>query len=132
MAMLCQRMEDPQILTSLVSMLSCLDLGIIWKFHGHCGYYRRFIYNHKPLYGLLVLFVWTKECEELFAKLKHALSLASILKASDWNLIFHVHVDAQFCNWSYISPTGEDKMDSPISYAIKQLNSAERNYITTK
>ena len=54
-------------------------------FMGHCGYYRRFIYMYaviaKPLYGLLVLFVWIEQCKELFAKLKHALILAPILKA---------------------------------------------------
>ena len=56
-------------------------------FMGHCGYYRRFIYMYamivKPLYGLLVVFIWTDECEESFHKLKTALSSTPILRALD-------------------------------------------------
>ena len=48
----------------------------------------------KPLYGLLVVFIWTEECEESFHKLKIVLSTTPILRAPDWNIIFHVHVDA--------------------------------------
>ena len=66
-------------------------------FMGHCGYYRRFIYMYamiaKPLYSLLVVFIWTEECEESFHKLQTALSTAPILRALNWNIIFHVHVD---------------------------------------
>ena len=65
---------------------------------GNCGYYRMFIYMYamiaKPLYGLLIVFIWTKECEDSFHKLKTALSTAPILRAPNWNVIFHVHVDA--------------------------------------
>ena len=48
----------------------------------------------KPLYGLLVVFIWTNECKEYFNKLKAAFSITPILKSPNWNLIFHVHVDA--------------------------------------
>ena len=67
-------------------------------FMGHCGYYRRFIYMYaevaKPLYALLIIFEWTEECEESSHKLKQALVTAPILKAPDWNIPFHVHIDA--------------------------------------
>src|SRR5271155_3870643 len=43
-------------------------------FMGHCGYYRRFIYMYaaiaRPLYALLVVFVWTNECDQAFQKQK--------------------------------------------------------------
>ena len=65
---------------------------------GHCGYYCRFIYMYadvaRPLYALLIVFEWTKECEEDFQKLKNAFILAPILKAPDWKQSFHVHIDA--------------------------------------
>ena len=65
---------------------------------GHCGYYHRFIYMYakvaKPLYALLVEFEWTEECKESFQKLKKALTTAPILRSPDWNLAFHVHIDA--------------------------------------
>ena len=59
----------------------------VQEFMGHRGYYRRLIYMYaiiaKPLYGLLVVFIWTKECEESFAKLKECLTSAPILKSPD-------------------------------------------------
>ena len=70
----------------------------VQEFMGHCGYYRWFIYMYamiaKPLYDLLVVFIWTNEREASFHKLKTALSTTPILKAPNWDLIFHVHVDA--------------------------------------
>ena len=70
----------------------------VQAFMGHCGYYCRFIYMYaiivKPIYCLITNFEWTEECEKSFAKLKHALIFASILHASDYTKIFHVHVDA--------------------------------------
>ena len=65
---------------------------------GHCGDYRRFIYMYamidRLLYGLLTVFMWTKECKEYFQKLKECLTFAPILKSPDWSVIFHVHIDA--------------------------------------
>ena len=109
----------------------------VQEFMGHCGYYRRFIYMYaviaKPLYGLLVVFIWTKECEESFHKLKTALSTAPILRAPDWNVIFHVHVDASnFAIGAILAQPGKGSMDFPICYASRQLNSVEKNYTTTK
>ena len=48
----------------------------------------------KPLYGLLVIFICIDECEASFHKLMTALSTPPIFKAPNWDLIFHVHVDA--------------------------------------
>ena len=51
---------------------------------GHCGHYKQFIYMYveltQPMYGLLVAFVWTKECEVGFEKLKKALKFTPILR----------------------------------------------------
>ena len=104
-------------------------------FMGHCCYYRRFIFMYasiaKPLDALLVVFAWTDECEEAFHKLKDALILAPILRAPDWNTIFHVHIDASnFAIGCILAQPGEHKMDFPISYASRQLNTEEKNYTT--
>ena len=104
---------------------------------GHCGYYRRFIFMYaviaKPLYALLVQFEWTDECEEAFNKLKKALISAPILRAPDWNKVFHVHIDASnFAIGCILAQPGEHNMDFPISYASRQLNSAKKNYTTTE
>ena len=85
----------------------------------------------KPLYGLLVVFVWIDECEESFHKLKIALSTAPILRAPNWNVIFHVHVDASnLAIGAILAQSREGNRDFPICYASKQLNSAEKNYTT--
>ena len=106
-------------------------------FMGHCGYYRRFIYMYaevaKPLYALLIIFEWTEECEESFHKLKQALVTAPILKAPDWNIPFHVHIDASnFAIGCILAQPHEGNIDLPICYASRQLNSAEKNYTTTE
>ena len=104
---------------------------------GHCGYYHRFIYMYtviaRPLYGLLIVFIWTEECERSFQKLKECLTSAPILKSPDWNVIFHAHIDASnFAIGAILAQPGEKNMDFPISYASRQLNSAEQNYTKTE
>lgn len=106
-------------------------------FMGHCGYYRRFIFMYasiaKPLYTFLVIFDWTDECEQAFHKLKEALISAPILRAPNWNLIFHVHIDASsFAIGCILTQPGEHKMGFPTSYASRQLNAAEKNCTTTE
>ena len=106
-------------------------------FMGHCGYYRRFIFQFaniaQPLYALIVVFVWTEECDQSFKKLKDALINAPILRAPVWDKIFHVHVDASnYAIGCILAQPGEHKMDFPVSYASRQLNEAEKNYTTTE
>ena len=103
---------------------------------GHCGYYRRFIFRFaniaRPLYTLIIAFEWTQECDESFQKLKEALTNAPILRALDWNVIFHVHVDAsKFTIGCILAKPRENKMDFLVSYASRQLNATTKNYTTT-
>ena len=87
----------------------------------------------RPLYGLLIVFIWNEECERSFQKLKECLTFAPILKSPDWNVIFHVHIDASnFAIGAILSQPSEKNMDFPISYASRQLNSVEKNYTNTK
>ena len=93
----------------------------VQSFMGHCGYYRRFIiqyaYIARPLYALLVAFTWTEECDEVFEKLRNALTSAPILRAPDWNKIFLVHVDASnFAIGCVLAQQGEHNMDFRFSY----------------
>ncbi|MCO5548151.1 hypothetical protein L7F22_001609 [Adiantum nelumboides] len=109
----------------------------VHAFMGYCGYYRRFIYLYaiiaKPLYALITKFEWTDECEKAFQILKQQLISAPILKASDWDKIFHVHVDASaFAIGCILAQPGEKNMDFPISYSSRQLNSAKKSYKTTE
>ena len=56
-----------------------------------------------------------------------------ILKALEWDKVFHVHIDAlTFAIGCILAQPHEQNMDFPISYASRQLNSAEKIYTTTK
>ena len=107
----------------------------VQAFMGHCGYYQWFIYMYavivKPIYGLIIAFEWTEECEIFFEKLKQALILAPILKALDYKKMFHVHVDAlAYAVGCILAQSRDNNVDFPISYASRQLYVAERNYST--
>ena len=102
---------------------------------GHCGYYQRFIFQFaniaQPLYALIVIFEWAEECEVSFQKLREALIHAPILRAPNWNKIFHVHVDAsKFAIGCVLAQPREHKMEFLVSYASRQLNDAKKNYTT--
>ena len=105
-----------------------LDLKIpktprdVQVFMGHCGYYRRFIYMYakiaRPLYGLLVKFECTQDCEVNFEKLKQALVSAPILRAPVWDKVFHVHIDASaYTIGCILTQPREFNKDFPIAYA---------------
>ena len=107
----------------------------IQAFMGHCGYYRRFVFMYaiiaKPIYSLIIVFEWTKECDEAFEKLKNGLVNALILRTLDWNKPFHVHIDTlKFVVGCVLAQLGEHNIDFLVSYAIRQLKSTERNCST--
>ncbi|XP_068237201.1 uncharacterized protein [Palaemon carinicauda] len=73
----------------------------VMKFLGTVGYYRKFCENFSdvayPLTELLkkdVKFVWSKECDEAFSKLKFMLMSKPVLKSPDFNLPFKLQVDS--------------------------------------
>ena len=91
---------------------------------GHRGHYHRFIYNYatiaKPLYTLLVNFEWREKCDKAFEKLKNALVNARILRISDWNKPFHVHIDAsKFAVGCVLAQPGENKLGHPMYFASR-------------
>ena len=74
---------------------------------------------------------WTKECKESFQNPQMMLIKAPILGELDWNKVFHVHNDASnFSIGCVLAQPMKHNMDFLVSYASKQLNSAERNYMT--
>ena len=71
---------------------------------------------------------WTDECEQSFQKLRNTLMEAPILRAPDWNKIFHVHIDASnFAIGCVLAQLGEHNMDFLVSYVSRQLNSGKKN-----
>ena len=74
---------DEEKIQAIVNMPRPKNAKEVQAFMGHCGYYRRFIFQYasiaQPLYALVVAYKWTNECKKLFQKLKNALIEAPIL-----------------------------------------------------
>ena len=86
-----------------------------------------------PLYILLSVFEWIEECQKSYDALKKALAIAPILRAPNWELVFHVHIDASnFVIGCALPQLDKQKLDHPIYFVSKQLNKAEKNCTATE
>ena len=111
----------------------------IRAFNGLTNFYRRFIkgYSHisAPLYALLeknATFIWSKQCEEAFTKLKSILTSAPVLTYPDWDKPFILHTDASRKAISYVVGQKDDKgKEQAICYGGRSLKKHERNYGVT-
>ena len=115
------------------------NVKTIRQFLGHAGFYRRLIKDFskiaKPLYKLLekdAKFVWERECQESFEKLKSHLTTAPIVQAPNWQLPFEVMCDASDLAIGAVLGQREDGKPHVVYHASKTLNEAQRNYTTTK
>ena len=73
----------------------------------------------------------TNECEQSFQKLRNTLIEAPILRAPDWNKIFHVHIDAsKFAIGCVLAQPCDHNLVFLVFYASRQLNNPEKNYTT--
>jgi hypothetical protein len=78
-------------------------------------------------------FMWTWECHATWELIKHNYVKANILISPNWDVEFHVYIDASFLVEGAMSTKNLTwKHDQPIVYASKLLNSVGRNYNTTK
>lgn len=109
----------------------------IREFLGLTGYYRRFIDNYakisKPLTSLLqkdTEFVWGESQTEAFEALKNKLVNSPIVHIPDFSREFIITTDACDYGIGACLSQGEINKDKPVSYALRLLNSAERNNST--
>jgi hypothetical protein len=106
-------------------------------FLGLAGYYRRFVPNFSPiakplhkLTGKNVPYVWGKEQDQAFQKLKHILCNEPLLQYPDFGKQFIVTCDASADGIGGVLSQGKIGKDLPIAYASRVLNKPERNYST--
>ena len=123
----------------------------VHSFIGLASYYRRFIPNFakwsKPLNALIVPpahqakvhrgemkkselteFVWSKECQEGFNALKHALTTAPVLAYPDYTQPFILETDASLKGLgAVLSQKGKDREVHVITYASRSLRPSERS-----
>ena len=125
-----------QIIEKLPTPTTVRDIR---SFLGHAGFYRRYIKDFslisKPLCSLLMLnteFIWTKDCENSFNKLKSALISSPILSVPNWNLPFEIMCDASDFAVGAVLGQKNERNSVVLYYASKTLNDAQKNYTTTE
>jgi len=105
----------------------------LWSTLVHIGYYHRFIWNCEsittPLEKLLKkaeFFHWTHECDRAFNILKEKLSSDPILTYPNWNIEFHVHIDATSTTLGdFLMQLSEGNLDHPIYFSSRNLSQVE-------
>ena len=115
------------------------DKEALRSFLGLMGFYRNFVprFSHtaEPLLKLLrksSKFIWEDEQENAYQQLKAALLEPPILKYPDYSKTFFVVTDASQVGLGASLMQEWDGRLHPIAYASRTLNTAERNYSTTK
>ena len=127
---------DPEKLAAVHDMPQPKNIKEMRMFLGFAGFYRRFM---PPNYSAITApltdltkpsreFVWTKECQRAFDRVKLLLTTTPVLVHPDFRLPFHVHCDAsgrgigavlsQFVNGAY----------RPIAYCSKRLLPLQLNW----
>jgi hypothetical protein len=134
---------DPDKITLIVNFPRPTTIRGVRSFVGLASYYRRAIRSFAeiaaPLTKLLkklevgAHLVWELACEEAFITLKEKLPIAPVLVPPNWDLPFHVYVDASNIALGYVLSQKDTKnLDHPIYFANRQLIAAEKNYTTTE
>ena len=105
----------------------------------HINYCRRFIKDFaaiaSPLNRLThkhVCFSWNDACQKAFTNLKSALTRAPILAYPSSSLFVELHTDASSTGIGYALCQVQKGSNRAIAYGRRDLNPAERNYITTE
>ena len=106
----------------------------IRQFLGKINYHHKFIPHiaqvSDPLHNLLrknVKFVWSKECQESFEKIKTLLCSEPVLKIFDPDLPIEIYTDASIKGvGAVLKQKDKDGNSRPVSYFSKKLNEAQK------
>ena len=128
---------DPEKVESIRSWPTPTTAKEIRSFVGLCSYYRRFIAGFSNLVQPLLkcadtAFTWTTEAEEVFHKLKTALTEAPILGYPNSEDEIVLDTDASLTGVGAVLSQLQDGQEKVIAYYSCSLNKAERNYCVTR
>lgn len=111
----------------------------IRRFLGMAGWYQRYIKNFSaiaaPITDLLKnsdRFLWTKDANEAFEKLKSSLTTAPVLTHPDFNERFYIQCDASMTGVGGVLFQLKQGEEHPIAFMSRKLNAAQRNYSVTE
>ncbi len=84
----------------------------------------------EPFHNLLrkdVNFIWSKECENVFIKIKEYLTSAPVLAVFDRDKPIHIYTDASIEGiGAILKQPQEDGFEKPVAYFSKKLNEAQK------
>lgn len=131
---------DPEKLKVIKEFPEPKDLTQLRGFIALASYYRKFVKNFssivEPLNRLLkknVPYVWSKDQQSSFERLKTCLTSPPILAYPDFGKPFIVYTDAStFALGAILSQKDENNKERVIAYASRTLNKHERNYGVTE
>jgi hypothetical protein len=79
------------------------------------------------------MFEWIVECQTTWENIKNRYIQTPILINPNWELEFHVHIDAsQLIVEAILAQNPTSKFDQHVMYSSRLLNYAKRNYTITQ
>ena len=127
---------DPRNIEKVAKAEPPKNVKGVQRFLGLASYYRRFIKNFakivNPITQLLQKdkkFMWTKECNDAFEKIKFELTNPPILIFPDFDKPFLIMTDASgYAIGAVLSQYDNKNKDHPIAYASRTLTDYEKRY----
>ena len=130
---------DPAKIRAIVDIEKLSNRDEVKRFLGMMSYYRRFIRGFGTTATCLfeltkpsTEFKWSKETNDAFLLLKKQLVNAPILIYPDFTRDFEIYTDASGVALGAVLVQRKDELLHPVSFASRQLNSAEKNYSTSE
>ncbi|CAB5101095.1 unnamed protein product [Rhizophagus irregularis] len=131
---------DDKKIEKIKEMKAPTTVKEVRSFLGLCSYYRKFVKNFskiaRPISDLRkkgMPFIWGKEQQEAFEKLKEKLIQYPILRHPDWKKEFLLITDASGKGLgAVLSQKDEKEKEVVIAYASRSLLPAEENYPITE
>lgn len=127
--------KSPAKVKAIVEMPRPKNKDEVRRFLGLITYYSRFLPNNSTLtYPLRQLlrnsskFIWTRQCESAFLKLKNEIVCGRVLVPYDPALPLVLTTDASPVGVAAILSHCIEGQEKPIAYASRSLTSAEMNY----
>ena len=126
---------DPIKVQGISEWPTPLTVKDVQSFLGFCNFYRAFIKNFsdiaRPLNDLTCKneqFIWSKECNDAFLRLKEVCSSYPVLRTPNWSKQFIMETDASgYALGVVITQEFEDRVH-PIAFHSRSLLPAEKNY----
>ncbi|GFY09832.1 retrovirus-related Pol polyprotein from transposon 17.6 [Trichonephila clavipes] len=126
---------DPDMVSAVKDWNCPTDVHQLRSFLGLCTYYRKFVKSFstiaRPLHKLTEAkqkFIWTGDCNNIFNKLKDALTSAPVLEYPEIGKQFILDTDASHESIGAVLSQEIDGQKCVIAYFSKCVSRPERNY----